>query len=75
MIRRFLLLCICLSVVLSIGGVYAIWFYSESSLTPKETTLGVTLNIFDYPPEQVLPGGDTEQAVLGQNHFPLLKLS
>ena len=74
MIRRGLMIIMCLMVVLSMGGVYATWKYAEMSPQPAEQTVGVSLNVFEYKPEEILPGGDdvTEEVVLGQNHFSLI---
>lgn len=71
---RLTLLFLCMLLVLSTGGVYATWKYAEANPLPTETNLPISLSVFDYPPEQILPGGNTEQAQLGENHFKLIDL-
>ena len=34
----------------------------------------LSIMAFEYPPEQILPGGDTQEAPLGQNHLALIEL-
>lgn len=75
MFRRFLLPLLCLVTVFSVGGVYATWAYAEISPTPAEQGMNVSLNVFDYPPEEILPGGDNdEELTLGENHYVLIDL-
>ena len=74
MLRRFVLPILFLMTVLCIGGVYATWTYSQLPPSPAEQTMGLSLMVFEYPPEQILPGGDTQEAPLGQNHLALIEL-
>ena len=71
---KYLSLLLCLLIVLSVGGVYATWKYAELSPDEKSQEIGMSLSAFEYPPEQILPGGDTEEAQLGENHFKLIDL-
>ncbi len=74
--RRYLIIIIALISVISVGGVYATWMYAEEHPMPKETSVGVSIEVFDYPPEQMLPGGgeNTGEVQLGQNHFMVIDL-
>ncbi len=74
MIKRFLLPLICLMLVLSTGGVYATWLYAEGSPQPAEQIMGLSLAVFEYPPEEILPGGEMEEAELGGDHYGLIDL-
>ncbi len=74
MIKKFLLPLMAVLLVFSVGGVYATWLYAETSPMPVENTVGVSLSVFDYPPEEILPGGELEEAPLGENHFSLIDL-
>ena len=71
---KFLSLLMCFLLVISIGGVYATWKYAE--LSPQNVNQDVVVSIleFEYPPEQILPGGDTQEAPLGENHLALTQL-
>jgi len=69
-----LALILLLSILLTIGGVYATWRYAELQASPVEQTMNISLSVFEYPPEEILPGGDKEEAELGENHFALIDL-
>ena len=71
---KFISLILCLVLLFSIGGAYATWQYAELSPQNVHQDVGITLNMFEYPPEQILPGGDTETAPLGENHLALINL-
>ena len=71
---KYLSLILCLVVILSIGSTYAAWKYARLSPAEKDQRIDVSLSVFDYPPEQILPGGDTEQAAIGENHHKLIDL-
>ena len=60
--------------LVSIGGAYATWLYAESSPFPQQQTVGVSMTVFDFPPEEVLPGGNTGSVTLGENHLALTDL-
>ena len=64
----------CLVLIFSVSGVYATWKYSELSPQAAQQDVSVSLMVFDYPPEQILPGGDTQEAPLGENHLALINL-
>lgn len=74
MIKRFLPILLCIITLLSTGGVYATWLYAENSPSPVSQDLSLSLSIFEYPPEEILPGGEMEEAQLGKNHFALIEL-
>ncbi len=76
LIKRYIIILLCLITALSVGGVYATWKYSESSPTPKEQNIGLSLSVFEYTPEEILPGGseNTGEVQLGQNHFAVVDL-
>jgi len=67
-------LAIALSFVLLIGagGVFATWQYAQTPASPQSDVLNILLNLFEYAPEEILPGGDAEEAPLGENHFYLV---
>ena len=71
---RWLSLLLCVMLLFSVGGVYATWYYANLSCDPKTDNVSVNLHVFNYPPEEVLPGGDIEEAPLGQNHLVLIDL-
>ena len=60
--------------ILSIGGVFATWKYAELSPEEENQEIGMSLSAFEYPPEQILPGGDTTGAEVGENHNKLIDL-
>lgn len=74
MIKRILLPLICLMLVLSMGGVYATWLYAGGPIQPAEQEMMLSLAVFEYKPEEILPGGEKEEAVLGEDHFGLIDL-
>ena len=71
---QILSLLMCLVMIFTIGGAYATWSYSTLPPQAQEQNVSVSLNVFEYPPEQILPGGDTEEAPLGENHLALTQL-
>ena len=74
MIIKYVSLALCLIMLLSVGGVFATWKYAEFSPDEKSQEIGLSLSGFDYPPEQILPGGDTIEAEIGENHNKLIEL-
>lgn len=74
MLGRISALVILLISLFSIGGAFATWRYSGTGPLDQSVDMSVVLNTFDYPPEQILPGGDTEEAPLGENHLALTQL-
>ena len=79
-LRRLSLL-LSLVLLLSVGGVYATWQYAHDPVQSKSTDLNPTMDVFDYPPEEVLPGGDENQEddkeevdLNNTNHFSLIDL-
>ena len=71
---KYLSLILCIVVIFSIGSAYATWKYACLSPAEKDQSIDISLSVFDYPPEQILPGGDTEQATPGENHNKLIDL-
>ena len=60
--------------LLSVGGVFAVWIYPNGVSDPQDTPISISMSVFDYTPEEVLPGGDEndEEIVAGENHFSLI---
>ena len=73
-ILRFIPLLVCFLIIITVGGVYATWKYAGLAPQSVQQNVNVSLSVFDYPPEQILPGGDTETAPLGEDHFKLIEL-
>ena len=76
MIKRYAIILIALIMLLSTGGVYATWQYAEAGSAPQQKNIGLTLSVFEYPPEEILPGGseNTGEVELGENHFAVIEL-
>ena len=80
MIKRYAIVLICLITIASTGGVFATWQYTALGPTPADKSVGVSLSIFDYPPEEVLPGGggggggNTDPVNPGENHFKIIDI-
>ena len=74
MITKILALLVIITAIASIGGAFATWKYAEESPLPDDTDVSVSVGVFDYPPEQILPGGDTTEATPGENHNQLIYL-
>ena len=73
-IRRVLPIFLVLILALSVGGVYAGWLYADEPIESQEGAMGVNISVFDYTPEEILPGGDVEIPNAGQNHHALIEL-
>ena len=71
---KFLSVFLLLAILLTIGGVYASWSYAAMDPVDVDQSFGVGLEIFEFHPEDILPGGDDQEAELGQNHFGLIDL-
>ena len=75
MTKRILPLLLGLIVLLTTGGVYATWMYSNSSAEAVFHPFHADLGTFDYTPEEILPGGDNVvPPEVGQNHLTLIDL-
>lgn len=75
---RFLPLLLCLVMVFSVGGVCAEWIYYRQ-VDSANLQFPLRLDMFDYAPEEVLPGDDGEgggtgTVTPGENHLGLLEL-
>ena len=57
---------------LLVGGAYATWEYARQPATPVDEDLPLGMDVFDYKPEEIIPGGDVE-APLGENHLALIE--
>ena len=62
-----------LLLLLCTGGVWATWIYAESPASGQGFGVGMGMSVFDYPPEEIVPGGSVE-APLGQNHLALIEM-
>ncbi len=71
---RILALILGLVLLMSVGGVYAAWIYAGLPAASVDQNVDVSILEFDYPPEEVLPGGGNEQAPIGENHLSLIDL-
>ena len=76
MIKRLLISLLAIMIILCVGGVSATWKYAEISPTPQDQFMNVDIAIFEYPPEQILPGGNENdgEVILGNDHFRLVNL-
>ncbi len=74
MIKRYLLPFVALILVFSIGGVHATWKYAEISTNEVSNEISVKLDVFDFRPDDILPGGNDQPAEIGQNHNALIEL-
>ena len=63
-----------LILALTVGGIYASWQYAEFNAPPVDQIVGVSLNVFELHPDDILPGGDAEEAPMGENHYSLIDL-
>lgn len=52
-------------------GVFATWKYG-GPVASVDVLLDMSLGVFDYKPEEVLPGGDDVEAEVDQNHLDLI---
>lgn len=60
--------------VITTTGVFATWKYATESPAPVQHDVSVSLMVFNYPPGEILPGGDNEEAELGSDHYYLIDL-
>ena len=68
-------LLLALLLLVSVGGVYAVWQYAEPPY-PATENFDSHVGLFDYTPEEVLPGGDSNEKPVtpGANHYGLIDL-
>ena len=71
-IVKIALLAFLFACIASISAVYASWQYVGVPATAVHTQLGCSVSVFEYPPEQVLPGGGAAVAPMGENHLKLI---
>ena len=74
MIKRFLPVLLCFLTLCTFGGVFATWRYASYGAMPVSTEFSASLSVFDYTPDEILPGGSNEEAELGGDHFALIQL-
>ena len=59
MFRRNFIMLLCLLMILSVGGVYAVWQYASGGVNPEQKDILLSLNEFDYTePEIPMPDGE-----------------
>ena len=58
---------------LFVGSAYATWYYACQPAIPVRDDLSLSLNVFDFAPDEIIPGGDIE-APLGENHLDLIEI-
>ena len=63
-----------LIMLLTVGGVFASWAFAEDPAPSVSDNTGLKISIFDYAPEEILPGGDIVESELGGNHYVLVDL-
>lgn len=63
------LLCFLL-LLMSIGGVFATWYYVDDNVLNVDEYLNVSLSEFVWKPEEILP----TDSVIGENHLALIEL-
>lgn len=63
----------CLILVMSLSGVYATWRYAVLKIPTTHENLNWSMTLFEYAPEEILPGGGTEVAPMGKNHYSLIE--
>jgi len=63
----------CLILVMSLSGVYATWRYAVLKIPTTQENLSWSMTLFEYAPEEILPGGGTEVAPMGENHYTLIE--
>ncbi|MBQ7788361.1 MAG: hypothetical protein IJ398_01760 [Clostridia bacterium] len=77
MFKRYVFIFLTLIVAISsVGGVYATWLYAESPPISVNQGVGVSISEFNYPPEEILPGGGegTGGVEIGQDHYHTIQL-
>ena len=69
-LSKFFILGVIAIIIVSTFGVYAGWLYT-GPVDDSTSTVDVSLGVFEYKPEEVLPGGD-EATKLHENHNNLV---
>ena len=72
--KGFSILLISFISLLSVGGAYATWRFADRETSAVQEQMGIVLMDFEFAPEQLLPGGEVEEAELGESHFKLIDL-
>ncbi len=60
-----------LLLLITVGGVSASWLYYLDPTPAGQSQMGITMGMFEYAPEEVLPG-DKEATDLHENHLNLI---
>ena len=66
---KWLALLLCFAMLLSVGGVYATWSYTNSGPMPKDHELSIRLGEFNWAGSGDLPTDDA----IGENHLSLIE--
>lgn len=69
MIRRFLVITLCIIMVFSVGGVYATWKYSNVGPNPFDFSINIRMGEFEWSGSGDLPTDDA----IGENHISLIE--
>lgn len=72
--KGFSILLISFISLLSVGGAYATWHFADRETSAVQKQMDIMLMDFEFAPEQLLPGGEVEDAELGESHFKLIDL-
>ena len=76
MIRRIIPTVVGLLLIISIGGVFAVWQYAGLPVASKWCDVDVNIEEFQFHAEDILPGGNDEniEVPIGGNHLVLIDL-
>ena len=66
---------ILLAILVTVGSVSASWTYAREEVPPISESLGgVSIGVFEFAPDEILPGGGMVEVPLGGNHYTLVDL-
>lgn len=71
---KYMVIFLALIMTLTVSGAFAVWIYTSPGGDPTSAEMGISLSVFDYTPDEILPGGSNEEAELGGDHFALIQL-
>ena len=63
-----------LAIAMTVSGAFAKWQYTLDYTQEESFDIELSLSVFDYPPEEVLPD-DEESSQMGENHLALIENS
>ena len=69
-IMRYMSLLCCLLLFVSIGGVFATWYFAEDPAKSVTDSMKITLSEFVWKPDEILP----TESEIGENHLALIEL-